>query len=308
LRFHSTKFLFAVASDLICWSRCGLVGKSQSMLLIKFLLTILLFRFYNSKSYYYRLKWNCRKESWWIWYHCFPSPGRVVLCGRRDKRRRQWHRCHLIHRKKLQKIRKEEEKGAYLQAPTFATILKLLLLSHSACHHVDAPLAFTLLLPPRWSSSCWGTPEAPVDFTLLKLWATYLSLGGRWVGRKKGGRWELPKNNLGSGVGQKKINKKKVPRKKKLSYKKKSSWEKKEQKKKKKYWPSKLTPGEQFHPIHEIPELDFLDGALVGAGSLKPAYILQYRLKIDSSFHTHLWNIINSHNQNSKHYTPDDFN
>ncbi len=25
-----------------------------------------------------------------------------------------------------------------------------------------------------------------------------------------------------------------------------------------------------FHPIHEIPERGFLDGALVGAGSLKP--------------------------------------
>jgi hypothetical protein len=39
---------------------------------------------------------------------------------------------------------------------------------------------------------------------------------------------------------------------------------------KKNYWPSKLTPGGQFHPIHEIPERDFLDGALVGGGSLKP--------------------------------------
>ncbi len=28
--------------------------------------------------------------------------------------------------------------------------------------------------------------------------------------------------------------------------------------------------GGQFHPIHEIAERDFLDGALVGAGSLKP--------------------------------------
>ncbi len=31
-----------------------------------------------------------------------------------------------------------------------------------------------------------------------------------------------------------------------------------------------LNPGGQFHPIHKIPEQDFLDGALVGAGSLKP--------------------------------------
>jgi hypothetical protein len=26
-----------------------------------------------------------------------------------------------------------------------------------------------------------------------------------------------------------------------------------QEKKKKNYWPSKLTPGGQFHPIHEIP-------------------------------------------------------
>ncbi len=34
----------------------------------------------------------------------------------------------------------------------------------------------------------------------------------------------------------------------------------------------KVTPGGQFHPIHEIPEREFLDGALVGAGSPKPSY------------------------------------
>ncbi len=45
---------------------------------------------------------------------------------------------------------------------------------------------------------------------------------------------------------------------------------KKAKKKNKNYWPSKLTPGEQLHPIHEIPERDFLDGALEDAGSLKP--------------------------------------
>jgi hypothetical protein len=33
---------------------------------------------------------------------------------------------------------------------------------------------------------------------------------------------------------------------------------------------SKLPPWGQFHPVHEIPERDLLDGALVGAGSLKP--------------------------------------
>jgi len=98
-RFHNTKFLFVVASDLICWGRCGLVGKSQSML-IKFLPTILLLWFYNNKSCCYRLRWNCRKESWWSSYHRFPSLGKVVLCRRRDKRRWQWHCCHLIHSKK----------------------------------------------------------------------------------------------------------------------------------------------------------------------------------------------------------------
>ncbi len=50
------------------------------------------------------------------------------------------------------------------------------------------------------------------------------------------------------------------------------NWAKKkrDQKEKIKYRPCKLTPGGQFHPIHEIQERDFLDGALVVAGSLKP--------------------------------------
>jgi hypothetical protein len=30
-------------------------------------------------------------------------------------------------------------------------------------------------------------------------------------------------------------------------------------------------PLRQFHPIHEIPERDFWDGALMGAGSLRPS-------------------------------------
>jgi len=30
-RFCSTKFLFAIASNLTCWNRCGLVGKSQNV-------------------------------------------------------------------------------------------------------------------------------------------------------------------------------------------------------------------------------------------------------------------------------------
>ncbi len=236
-RFSNTKFLFVVASELICWGRCGLVGKSQSMLLIKFLPTILLLRFYNNKSCCYRLRWNCRKESWWSWYHRFPSLGKVVLCRRRHKRRWQWHCCHLIHSKKNAKkdffIRKEEEKGAYLQAPTFTTTLKLLLLSRSCCHHVEAPLVGALLKLP--------TLEAHVDFALLKLWATQALFrlealvmeasakgggwgggqqdeGGRWVGRKKGGRWvvgrSFPKNTWGQGWAKKKVIKKTVPRKK----------------------------------------------------------------------------------------------
>jgi len=40
-------------------------------------------------------------------------------------------------------------------------------------------------------------------------------------------------------------------------------------KRKKNDRPSKLTPGEHFHAINEIPERDFLDCAMVGAGSLK---------------------------------------
>jgi hypothetical protein len=55
------------------------------------------------------------------------------------------------------------------------------------------------------------------------------------------------------------------------SKKKKSERKKNAQELKKNYWPNKLTPGGQFHPIHEIPEGEFLDGALVGAGSLKPS-------------------------------------
>jgi len=84
--------------------------------------------------------------------------------------------------KKMQKIRKEEEKGAYLQAPTSATTLKLLLLSHSYCHHVEAPLV-------------GGTLEAHVDFVLLKLslgWKVGSSCDGseckrRWVGSGSAG-------------------------------------------------------------------------------------------------------------------------
>jgi hypothetical protein len=38
------------------------------------------------------------------------------------------------------KIREEKEKGAYVEAPTFATTLKLLFLSRSCCHHIEALL------------------------------------------------------------------------------------------------------------------------------------------------------------------------
>jgi hypothetical protein len=60
----------------------------------------------------------------------------------------------------MQKIKKEEEKGAYLQAPIFATTVKLLLFSHFYCHHVEAPLVRALLKLPTF--------ETLVDFTLLK--------------------------------------------------------------------------------------------------------------------------------------------
>jgi hypothetical protein len=52
--------------------------------------------------------------------------------------------------------------------------------------------------------------------------------------------------------------------------------EKKGKKKKINYWPNKLSPVGQVHPIHEIPEQDVLDGAKVGAGSLKPATNAQF--------------------------------
>jgi hypothetical protein len=52
--------------------------------------------------------------------------------------------------------------------------------------------------------------------------------------------------------------------------KKKKYEEKKGEEENKNYSPCKLPPWGQLHPIHEIPKYDFLDGALVGAGSLKP--------------------------------------
>jgi hypothetical protein len=55
---------------------------------------------------------------------------------------------------------KEEEKGAWVQAPTFATTLKLLLLSWSCCHHIEAPLAGAFLK--------LRTLEAPMDFHTLE--------------------------------------------------------------------------------------------------------------------------------------------
>jgi hypothetical protein len=60
----------------------------------------------------------------------------------------------------MQKRRKEEEKGAYFQAPTFATTVKLLLFSHFYCHHVEAPIVRALLKLP--------TLETLVDFTFLE--------------------------------------------------------------------------------------------------------------------------------------------
>jgi hypothetical protein len=74
-------------------------------------------------------------------------------------------------------------------------------------------------------------------------------------------------------MGQEKSDKKTIPRKKKKNWaREKNLAGKKMSRRKIKYWPSTLTPVGQFHPIHEIPERDCLDGALVGAGSLKPSY------------------------------------
>jgi len=55
-----------------------------------------------------------------------------------------------------EKIREEEEKGAYAEAPTFATTLKLFFLLCSCCHHIEAPFAGAFLKLP--------TLEAPMDF------------------------------------------------------------------------------------------------------------------------------------------------
>jgi len=59
-----------------------------------------------------------------------------------------------------EKIREEEEKGAYVEAPTFATTLKLLFLSRSCCHHIEAPSAGAFVKLP--------TLEAPMDFCAPK--------------------------------------------------------------------------------------------------------------------------------------------
>ncbi len=74
---------------------------------------------------------------------------------------------------------------------------------------------------------------------------------------------------MGSAVAQKKKIKRDAQEKKQRAGKKKYG-ENKGVEEPKKYWPCKLPPWGQFHPIHEIPERDFMDGALVGAGSLKP--------------------------------------
>jgi hypothetical protein len=68
---------------------------------------------------------------------------------RRDRRRQWWHCYHFLCNKKMQKIRKEEEKGAYLQAPISATTLKLLLLGHfwSSCgFHAFEALSYSSFL------------------------------------------------------------------------------------------------------------------------------------------------------------------
>ncbi len=70
-------------------------------------------------------------------------------------------------------------------------------------------------------------------------------------------------------MGQKKWNKN-CPQEKKKTELGNRNWAEKNGPEETKLLTRKLTPGGQFHPIHEIPERDFLDGELVGAGSLKP--------------------------------------
>ncbi len=99
----------------------------------------------------------------------------------------QWCHHHLLHNKGKKITRKEEEKGAYFQAP-IATTLKLLTMRSTH----DAPI-----------SSCFHTPTA-TTLKLLMMSNTFEALamevsakgggwgggqqdeGGRWVGRKKG--------------------------------------------------------------------------------------------------------------------------
>ncbi len=75
-----------------CTTKNKHMTRFQSMLLIRFLPKVLLLQFYNSKSCCCRLRWNCKKESWWSWYHRFPNPGRVVLCQLGHEQ--QWKTCH----------------------------------------------------------------------------------------------------------------------------------------------------------------------------------------------------------------------
>ncbi len=80
----------------------------------------------------------------------------------------------------MQKMKEEEEKGVYLQAPT------------------STPLAFALLLPPRWSF--WqqvallklSALEALGYLVLLKLWATQILSRSEALVMEvsaKGGEW-----------------------------------------------------------------------------------------------------------------------
>jgi len=55
-----------------------------------------------------------------------------------------------------EKIREKKKKGAYVEAPTFATTLKLLFLLRSCCHHIEAPFVGAFLKLP--------TLETPMDF------------------------------------------------------------------------------------------------------------------------------------------------
>jgi len=123
------------------------------MLLIRFLPTTFLFRF--TKVNIIVVGWNGIARKKVDGANTIISPTQVEWCyvGKKTmffqsqkKKKQRWHRRHLLHSNKKrqkktimtslssssqQKIRKEKEKWAYFQTPTYATTLKLFLLGHS---------------------------------------------------------------------------------------------------------------------------------------------------------------------------------